>query len=70
MKKPTPVYFEKYSETAAKLIDDYTAEQCLYSLQRYCLKHPGCFGCTLLNKYGECDIMQSKLKPYEWRLNK
>lgn len=70
MRKPDTVYKETKTANNIKAIDDFTAEQCLYFLQRYCLKHPGCFGCTLCNSYGKCDIMQAKSKPYEWRIDK
>lgn len=70
MKKPTQVYYQTYSETAAKVIDDYTAEQCLYFIQKYCIKHASCLGCTFLNKYGKCEISHNDKQPFEWRLNK
>ena len=70
MRKPDTVYKETKTVDNIKAIDDFTAEQCLYFLQRYCLKHPGCFGCSLCNSYGKCDIMQAKSKPYEWRIER
>ena len=68
MKKPTPVYYEKYSETAAKLIDDYTAEQCLYYIQKYCMTRDYCTNCKFMTEYGKCEFSRNVKSPIEWRL--
>lgn len=68
MKQPEQIYKQDHTAENVKIIEDYTAEKCLYYIQKYCIKHADCFGCTFFNRYGQCDIMQEKIKPYEWRL--
>ena len=70
MKQPEQIYKVDHTAENVKIIEDYTAEKCLYYIQKYCIKHASCFGCTFLNKYGQCEISHNDKQPFEWRLNK
>ena len=70
MKQPEQIYKVDHTAENVKIIEDYTAEKCLYYIQKYCIKHADCFGCAFFNRYGQCDISHTNKRPYEWRLNK
>ena len=69
MKQPEQIYKQDHTTENVKIIEDYTAEKCLYYIQKYCIKHASCFGCTFLNRYGKCEISHNDKQPFEWRLN-
>lgn len=68
MKQPELIYKQDHTAENVKIIEDYTAEKCLYYIQKYCMTRDYCTNCKFMTEYGMCEFSRSVKSPIEWRL--
>ena len=68
MKKPSCEYQEIYSNEAVKIVDNFTAKQCAYYLQKYCITRDYCTDCVFMSECGHCELTRSGGSPLDWRV--